>query len=344
MAIAITPDQLITALKKWNVKYREYPGWRTRTRPGGIVDARGVVEHHTGGGSASDSYLYFLFVEGRPEEGIPGPLCNVATAPDGTLHVGAIGRANHAGSGSQTVMNHVVAEDYNGYATELEPGPDGVNGNAYYYGNEMIYTGLVAPTDAAYRTAVLHAAAVCDFHGWSALSVIAHREHTRRKNDPGFCPMTKFRTDLATVLKIGPGVVWIGKIPLASPIGDDMSAEDVAAINAHTDVKFAELKTRLDSDEAIERDRFYWVINESRDQLVQVLAHIAAQQEIIDAIGFNQNAEADEDDAEEVLAGQRWAQGIDENRAQTQTLVAQSQALNAKLDELLAAHQPPPVE
>jgi len=258
MATPITADQLIAALRKWGVKYKEYPGWRTRTRPGGIVAARGLVEHHTGGGSASDSYLYFLFVEGRPEDGIPGPLCNVATAPDGTLHVGAIGRANHAGSGSQATMNHVAAEDYNGYAAELEPGPDGVNGNAYYYGNEIIYTGLVAPTDAAYQTAVLHAAAICDFHGWSALSAIAHREHTRRKADPGKVPMTKFRTDLATVLRIGPDVVWDGKTPIA-PTEDDVALTDqekkdirMAGWLAQQFAQEAQFETDLDGIDAIE--------------------------------------------------------------------------------------------
>jgi hypothetical protein len=58
---------------------------------------------------------------------------------------------------------------------------------------------------AAYRTALLHAAAICDFYGWSALSVIGHKEHTRRKDDPGHCLMNRFRTDLAAVLRAGPG-------------------------------------------------------------------------------------------------------------------------------------------
>lgn len=230
MGTPITDDQLLTALRKWRVKYKEYAGWRTRGRPGGIVDARGIVKHHTGGGSASDSYLEFLFVTGRPEDGIPGPLCNVATAPDGILHIGAIGRANHAGRGSQTTMDHVVAEDYAGYLDELTPGPDAINGNAYYYGNEIIYSGLVPPTDAAYRTSVLYAAALCDFHGWSALSVIAHREHTRRKTDPGHVPMTKFRTDLATVLRIGPEVAWSGKTPIEPPKGTPVTPTEIQAV------------------------------------------------------------------------------------------------------------------
>jgi hypothetical protein len=88
-----------------------------------------------------------------------------------------------------------------------------VNGNLHYYGNEIRYDGAHSMTAAAYRTALLHAAAIRDFHGWSALSVIGHREHTRRKNDPGRCPMNKFRTDLAAVLRAGPD-------------GDDMANAD----------------------------------------------------------------------------------------------------------------------
>lgn len=240
MAKAMTPDQTIAALKKWKVKYREYPGWRTRTRPGGITDAAGIIEHHTGGSGQSMDYVKFLFVTGRPEDGIPGPLCNVATAADGTLHLGAIGRANHAGSGSQATLSHVEAEDYAGYGAELRPGPDGVNGNAVYYGNEIMYTGAAAPTDAAYRTALLHAAAVCDHYGWTALSVIAHREHTTRKGDPGKVPMNKFRTDLAAVLRIGPNVIWSGKTPKAPATPAKPTEDPLMAISDTDAAKIAD--------------------------------------------------------------------------------------------------------
>jgi len=204
MASPMTADQLLAALRKWHVPFEEYPGWRTRTRPGGLTDVVGVGVHHTGSDSQSDDYLNFLFVRGRPEDGIPGPLCNVATDAAGVLHLGAIGRANHFGSGSQSTLDHVRNEDYAGFRGELAPGPDGINGNPRYYGNEIMYSGGHAPTAAAYRTALLYAAAVCDFHGWSALSVIAHREHTRRKNDPGYVRMDRFRIDLAAVLSAGP--------------------------------------------------------------------------------------------------------------------------------------------
>lgn len=231
MSKPLTLAQITAAYDEWHVRYKVYAGAGSRGRPGGITDAAGIVEHHTGGGSASASYLYFLFVTGRPAEGIPGPLCNEATDSGGTVHVGAVGRANHAGMGSSSTLAHVVAEDYAGTSSELKPGPDGVNGNPRYYGNEWIYSGTRPPTAAQYRAAVLAAAARCDAHGWSPESAIAHREHTRRKSDPYGAPMDRFRSDVERVLRAGPNAtktyVATGVLSTATPDtpagGDDMA-------------------------------------------------------------------------------------------------------------------------
>jgi hypothetical protein len=205
MAKPLTLAQIVAAYKKWSVPHKVYAGAGTRGRPGGITDAVAVLEHHTGGGSASASYLYFLFVTGRPSDGIPGPLCNEATDMGGTVHIGAVGRANHAGSGAANTRAAVGSENYPGYSSELKPGPDVLNGNPLYYGNEWIYSGTRPPTPAQYRGAALAAAARADAHGWTALSVIAHREHTRRKGDPFGVKMYQFRTTVAAILKAGPG-------------------------------------------------------------------------------------------------------------------------------------------
>ena len=221
MAKPMTLGQITTAYTKWHVPYKIYPGAATRGRPGGITDAGGITKHHTGGGSASASYLKFLFETGRPAEGIPGPLCSEATAPEGVVWIGAVGRANHAGSGSKATHDHVVAENYPGYTAEMHPGPDGFNGNAVYYGDEMIYSGTVPPTARQYRCSVLSAAARCDFHGWSALSVLAHREHSRRKSDPYGINMATMRKDIAACLKAGPAAcvnyVATGKLQTSTP-------------------------------------------------------------------------------------------------------------------------------
>jgi hypothetical protein len=205
MAMPMTADQMVAQMKKWNVPYKEYAGWRTRRRPGAFTDIRGVIIHHTGSDAGqSDGYLDFLFKTGRPESGIPGPLCHVATDMDGDLHLGAIGRANHAGKGSSSTLAKVTTENYPGYAAEIRAGSDNTDGNAHFYGNEVRYDGGQPMTAKQYDAAVRWAAAICDFYGWSALSVIGHREWTTRKPDPGNCPMNKFRADVAALLKSGP--------------------------------------------------------------------------------------------------------------------------------------------
>jgi len=207
MARPMTAPQTLTAMKKWGVPYREYPGWKTRGRPastGPFSDVRGIVIHHTGSDAGqSDAYLKFLFVDGRSD--LPGPLCNTSTDMDGDLWLGAAGRANHAGKGSSGVLGHVTNEDYAGTVSELRPGPDTTDGNAHFYGNEVRYDGGQPMTAKQYAAATRWAAAVCDFHGWSALAIIGHREWTSRKPDPGHCPMNKFRSDVAALLKAGPG-------------------------------------------------------------------------------------------------------------------------------------------
>jgi len=217
MARPMTADQTIAQMIKWRVPYKEYPGWRTNGRPasaGPFDDVRGVMIHHTGSDAGqSDDYLHFLFITGRPEDGIPGPLCHVATDMDGDLWLGATGRANHAGRGSGAVMAKVTAESYLGFTAELKPGGDDTDGNAHFYGNEVRYDGGQPQTAEQYDAAVRWAAAICDFHRWSALSVIGHREWTARKNDPGNCPMTKFRADVAARLKAGPGTTGPTPIP-----------------------------------------------------------------------------------------------------------------------------------
>jgi peptidoglycan hydrolase-like protein with peptidoglycan-binding domain len=165
--------------------------------------------HHTGGGSDSASYLKFLFETGRPAEGIPGPLCQFAIGAGGKVHVGAIGRANHAGKGSSATLDKVMAESYSGYSSEITAGADNIDGNARYLGVEVIYPGTSAMSSAAYNSAVRLSAAIMDAFGsdWTALSVIGHREHSKRKWDPGQAPMDDFRRDVRDLLAAGPGSV-----------------------------------------------------------------------------------------------------------------------------------------
>lgn len=237
MAKPMSKAEWITAMTLWQVPVKYYPGWDTRGRdfinPSLAFDAiNGVVIHHTGSDAGqSDDYLAFLFKTGRPTEGIPGPLCHSAADMDGDLNMGAIGRANHAGQGSSVTLGHVVNEDYTGYQNELKPGPDNTDGNAHFYGCEVRYDGGQPMTPKQYQAALRWAAAICHHYGWSALSVIGHREWTTRKNDPGNCPMTKFRSDVAALLKAGPPKTTPKppvKPPVTPPKEDTLSAQDVS--------------------------------------------------------------------------------------------------------------------
>lgn len=228
-------------MTKWQVPVKYYLGWETRGRRA-FGEVHGCFIHHTGSDSQSDDYLAFLFVHGRPEDGIPAPLCNASTDMDGDLHIGAALVANHAGAGSSQTMRHVVNEDYAGYTSELHPGADDLSGNysnGSYYGNEVRFDGGQPMTAKQWAAATLWAAAICDHHGWSALSVIGHREHTSRKNDPGSTLMYKFRADVAALLKAGPPKAPTGST--ATPPKDNAMTEAEAAdiLAAHIHAKAA---------------------------------------------------------------------------------------------------------
>jgi hypothetical protein len=233
MAKPMSKSEWQAAMQKWDVPVKWYPGWDTRGRPGDFTSVNGVVIHHTGSDSQTDAYVKWLFTEGRAAEGIPAPLCNVCTDFDGDVHVGAIGRANHAGKGSGATLAHVLNEDYQGFLSpELRPGTDNTDGNAHFYGNEVRYDGGQNMTVKQFASAVRWAAAICDHYGWSALSVIGHREWTGRKNDPGMCSMYTFRAAVAALLKAGPKIDPPKTDITGGTVARTLTDDDLAAIGA----------------------------------------------------------------------------------------------------------------
>lgn len=228
MAAPMTAAQTRVAMKKWRVPFKEYSGWTTRKRPGSFAPV-GLVIHHTGsdGGQNSASYDHFLFVEGRPAEGIPGPLCQATCEMDGDLILGAIGRANHAGSGSSRTLATVRADKAPTTAT-IKPGPDDTNGNGWFYGLEVKFDGGQPMTAKQYDSAVRWAAAICDFYKWTAGSIVGHKEWSSRKPDPGSTFMGKFRADVNARLKAGPGGAPTGGTPTTSE--GDLTVADAQAI------------------------------------------------------------------------------------------------------------------
>jgi hypothetical protein len=213
MAAPMTPTQWRAQMRKWLVPYKEHPDWTTNKRPGSFSPV-GITIHHTGSDSGQNSASYdrFLFDTGRPAEGIPAPLCQSACEMDGDIILGAIGRANHAGSGNGSVLAGVKAGTIS-LTREIRPGADNTNGNGWLYGLEVKFDGGQPMTPKQYDSAVRWAAAICDFYGWSAGHIIGHKEWSSRKPDPGHTLMAKFRRDVAARLKAGPGGTPTGPVP-----------------------------------------------------------------------------------------------------------------------------------
>lgn len=205
MSAPITDQQLLRAFKKWNVKYREVDGWRTRGRDDEtglrFGPVYGCVTHHTGS-DGSDSANRSLIVNGRSD--LPGPLAQFGLCDDGTVDIISIGRCNHAGGGDPDVLRAVKNESYDlkPPATDKHQGELGaVDGNDCFYGVECYYSGGHPPTNQMYTSLVKLWAAICDHHGWSAKSVIGHKEWSDYKWDPGGFTMVGLRHDIAQALE-----------------------------------------------------------------------------------------------------------------------------------------------
>lgn len=193
MAAPLTPDRLVAALKAEGVKVVERTGWRThnRNRKGPWNDLNGVVIHHTAGSNSLN-----LCWEGTSD--LPGPLCHTHLAKNGTATMVGYGRANHAG----TFATNAFAAMLNESATHPRPdASEPVDANARTYGIEIenLGNGRDPYPAVQYDAAVRWAAAICRAHGWSANSVIGHKEGTRRKIDPSF-DMNTFRDAVAARL------------------------------------------------------------------------------------------------------------------------------------------------
>ena len=207
MAVPLSADKMLKALRAEDVKVSERSGWRTHSRnhKGKWGPVHGVMIHHTV--SSGDDASVALCYNGH--SALPGPLCHGVGRNDGTVALVSAGRANHAGLGDDDVLRAVIAE------TSL-PAPNEANtdGNARFYGLEIINLGdnKDTYTRAQYRAAVLWAAALCRAHGWSERSVIGHKEWQPGKVDPrgpieggGSFSMTQFRADVRDQLARKPG-------------------------------------------------------------------------------------------------------------------------------------------
>ncbi|WP_228973407.1 N-acetylmuramoyl-L-alanine amidase [Streptomyces sp. DH12] len=165
----------------------------------------GVVIHHTAGTSS-----LALCYEGT--SALPGPLCHTHLSKSGVATMVGHGRANHAGGFAENAHSAVLNES----STHPRPAKaEPVDGNRYYYGIEIENRGDGKDwyPAAQYDAAVRWAAAICRYHGWTADSVIGHKEGTTRKIDPRgpvgkkdgpAWDMDAFRADVAKRLTVRP--------------------------------------------------------------------------------------------------------------------------------------------
>lgn len=226
MSKPMTPTQVVAQLKKWGIKYVEVKSWETHNRNavGPWSDLKGFIWHHTGADTTNPAtYAGGVLYDGI--SGLPGPLCHFGLAPDGTVYLVGWGRANHAGGGDPAVLNHVINEDYTGQLHPTKGNSNGTDGNRYFYGVEIMYSGSHKMTDAQYKTALKLSAAICEFHEWTEKSCIAHGEWSSDKWDPGYASgkimdMVKVRTDIKATMKAGakPVVVTPPPTPPKPPV------------------------------------------------------------------------------------------------------------------------------
>lgn len=196
MATPLTAAELLVALKAEGVNVVENPGWKTRNRDVAtgkrFGPVHGIVIHHTAG---VDSLAFCI----KGSADLPGPLCHTHLSKAGVATMVGHGRANHVGTVAENAFSAMVVE------AAVHPRPDAVepiDGNDRTYGIEIENKGDGKDLYPAkqYDQAVRWASAICRAHGWTANSVVGHKEVTRRKVDPSFS-MDDFRKAVAERLK-----------------------------------------------------------------------------------------------------------------------------------------------
>lgn len=197
MATPLSTKALLAALKAEGVRYVERRGWsiHNRNSVGQWGPVHGVMMHHTGPYSTEPQMIDLCW---NGYSGLPGPLCHGVIDRSGVVHLVGHGRANHAGKGDDDVLRAVIAETKLPVDNEAN-----TDGNARFYGFEAINRGdgkqdwPAAQVEAMVRVS----AALLRAHGWTAPSVIAHKEWQPGKPDPRGIDMDDFRAKVAERLK-----------------------------------------------------------------------------------------------------------------------------------------------
>ncbi|MCP3800311.1 N-acetylmuramoyl-L-alanine amidase [Allokutzneria sp. A3M-2-11 16] len=193
------------ALRDAGLRVEEVGGWQNRGH-GGMRDVRGVLLHHTAGPASGNLPSLHTLIHGRPK--LPGPVCNLGLARDGTWYAVAAGRAWHAGNG-------------------VWPGIGRDNGNDHLIGVEAESTGRGDWTPAQLESYPRGVAALLRHLGRGPGWAIAHKEWApHRKPDPAGWPgdMDSFRDRVADYLEGDdlPSAADVWNHPIAHPRKPEM--------------------------------------------------------------------------------------------------------------------------
>lgn len=89
---------MVEVLRAAGVPVVEHPGWQSRSAPGSF-SPRAVMWHHDASAAGPSPGMPRMIAE-QGNAATPPPLAHAWVATDGTWHLTAAGRANHAGTGS----------------------------------------------------------------------------------------------------------------------------------------------------------------------------------------------------------------------------------------------------
>lgn len=176
-------DLLVGALRGGGLSVVELDGWRTRNRPGTFTPV-GVMLHHDAG--RTDDQAIRSAINGRPD--LRPPLYHAVIARTGVVYlVAAIGRANHAGTGSGIVLREVRSNIAPAGTARARDLVGDTSGNGWWWGLCLANDGEGERPPATQIEAFVRTAAVfCRLSGWDSRHVITHAEWTRRKPDPSW--------------------------------------------------------------------------------------------------------------------------------------------------------------
>ena len=286
MAKPMTPEQWLAALRAEGVTdIVEMPGWRSNNRNHikAFSDVHATMVHHTAGEGPGLPSLVF---NGTGD--LPGPLCHDYLTRTGRLYLVGNGRANHAGTVARNAYDAVLNErPVHPYPDAAEP----LDGNSLSYGLECENNGAEGRAWPAvqYDVAVRVQAVRCRFHGWSANSVWAHKEATRRKPVDPRLDMDNFRADVAERLKHPAG--WNPGDADTPEEDDEMKLNDQVPVGNW-------VKDQWPSDKGLQDGRVlvqtalgsgYAHSRRAAENTTAILAQLGAQQatidKLVDAIG-----------------------------------------------------------